>query len=258
VFGPIIAQQALLEFFKAEQEFGPVNPRAYYDRTGGQIPKGTPQGYESLMSRLPNVKNGFMLRNTLTQLFFLHAHAMQTQDPTNSRYIRANETFRRCFGQIPAFYYSQVLNPGQGKKKKVVNKVPMTQAIQQGMISAPMSSFEVVSRSDPLRLSKDKEGKDVQIGFSPEHFEGYYFQSIGALNYVSLRVAQTVNDASYAQAVAYISGEEGKQALIAEHELVKAVGAEWKDVLKPSRAAARSAAKKVKDAAKKQAALLGQ
>jgi hypothetical protein len=138
-YTPVFAGEALRYFFTAAPgNFGPLHPVQAVQ---------TQQAGEALMTSLPMVSQGYLLRNTSTMLFYIYAHAYvdpQTgqqglQATDNAQFARSDEVMMAAFGgQIPASFYAF---RGQDGKPA---KVPMSQAVAQGMVERPLNTYEVI------------------------------------------------------------------------------------------------------------------
>ena len=221
-YTPVYAGDALRTFFTAQPgNFGPLNP---------QNAAATGVAGAALMDSLPMVRQGYLLRNTSTMLFYIYAHANQLQDAANAQFARSDDVMTQAFGgQIPAAFYSY-----KGDDGKTV-KVPMAQAVASGAIGAPMNTYQVIQVSRP--------------DFNPARFNTYFYQNIAAANYYSK--AALGADANLAPAAQALLQADVRAAMLNEHNTVKAVSAEWHDLLEPARKAQRDARKKQQDAAKK-------
>jgi len=231
---PVYASQALLEFFTAAPgNFGPLHP-IQATQTG--------QPGAALMDSLQMVRQGYLLRNTATMLFFIYAHANQLQAEDNAQYSKADQVMMTAFGgQIPAAFYSYM-----GADGKVV-KVPMNQAVSQGLITAPVNTFQAITQLYPPG-TRNKKGEDV--GFRTDRFNTYYYQNIAAANYYSRTVLAAFPE--FAEVAVALRQNDVLQSMLDEHTLVKAVSDEWHQLLEPGRRAQRDARKKRQDAIKKQ------
>lgn len=253
-YTPVYAAPALLAYFtNGAAGFGDVNPQA----PGQPIQVADSNGVVrqvagSLMDNLGMVKQGYLLRNTSTMLFYIYAHAQRLQDPANAQFARSDPLMDQVFGgTIPAAYFSWKVDTGKSKDKKVrqangeqaLMKVPdyksekalMAQAVAQGTIPAALNTYEVIRRSYP--------------DFNSAHFNTYFYQNIAAANYFS-RTALAA-DPELAAVANALAQPDVRQAMLAEHELVKQVSAAWHAVLEPGRKVQRDARKKQADAAKK-------
>ena len=228
-YTPVYAGDALRSFFTAQPaNFGPVGPK---NAAATQNPGA------ALMDSLPMVAQGYLLRNTSTMLFYIYAHANNLQAADNAQFARSDQVMMDAFGgQIPAAFYSY-----KGADGKTA-KVSMAQAVQQGLINGAMNTYDVIRASYPT--------------FDPARFNTYYYQNIAAANYYSK--AALAADPALAPAAAALQRDDVRQAMLNEHNVVKAVSAEWHDLLEPGRKAQRDARKKQQDAAKKAAKAAGQ
>lgn len=232
VYTPVYAGDALQRFFNAAPgNFGPLDPAAAV-RTG--------VAGQGLMDQLPMAKQGYLLRNTSTMLFYIYAHAQQLQAADNAQFAKSDAVMTEAFGgQIPAAFYSYPI--GDDKAAKVT----MTEAVAQGLIPAPMNTYQVIAALHPPGV--DANGKEV--GFRPERFNTYFFQNIAAANYYS-RTALAA-DPALAPAAAGLQQADIRAAMLNEHNIVKNVSAQWHDLLEPGRKQVRDERKKVADANKR-------
>jgi hypothetical protein len=240
-YTPVYAAPALLAYFtNGAAGFGNVQP--------GNAASGL------LMESLQMVRQGYLLRNTSTMLFYIYAHAQGLQDAANAQYARSDDLMNQVFGgQIPAAYYSWKVETGKTKSAKVrqpdgsvvmvdvpavkSEKLAMDQAVAVGRAPAPLNTYDVIRSSYP--------------DFNPAHFNTYFYQNIAAANYYS-RAALAASGNADLQAVAQaLNMTEVRQAMLAEHQLVKQVSDSWHAVLEPGRKVQRDARKKQADAAKK-------
>lgn len=230
-YTPVYAGEALTTFFtRTPGNFGPLNPIEA---------QRTQQAGDSLMDQLVMAKQGYLLRNTITMLFYIYAHAQNIQDPANAQFARSDDVMTEAFGGIiPAAFYSQTA----GKKTL---KIPMAEAIQRGFIPAAMNTYQVVQANHP--------------DFNPARFNTYFFQNIAAANYYSR--AALAADPVFAEAAAALQLPDPipnplpalHQAMLNEHNLVKDVSTQWHDILEPDRKVARDARKRELDAQKRAA-----
>jgi hypothetical protein len=232
-YTPVYAGEALQRFFNAAPgNFGPLGPKAA---------AASGVAGAALMDSLQMVKQGYLLRNTSTMLFYVYAHANNLQARDNAQYASSDQVMMEAFGgQIPAAFYSY----RSGEK---VEKVAMNQAVGK-LIQAPMNTYQVIGALYPPG-TRNKKGEDV--GFRADRFNTYYFQNMAAANYYSKTALGA--DAALAPAAQALARDDVRQAMLNEHEVVKAVSAEWHDLLEPGRKVQRDARKKQQDAAKKAA-----
>jgi len=179
VFTPVYAAPALQAFFTTS----PANFGAEDPTVGGA----------ALMDKLPLVQQGFMLRNTSTMLFFIYARAQDLQDAENAQLFTSDALMNAVFDSpdpaLAAAFYSYAI-PGAFKTKEKkqkdaagnvvivkVNepklaKITMADAVANGMLDAPISTYEGIRRLYPE--------------FDPANlFKTYFFQNIAAANYYS-------------------------------------------------------------------------
>lgn len=229
-YTPVYAGDALRQFFTAApQNFGPLHPvQAVQAVQAGQ----TGQAVQALMDSLQMVSQGYLLRNTSTMLFYIYAHANQLQAQDNAQFARSDDVMMQAFGgNIPAAFYAF---RGQDGKPA---KIPMAQAIQQGLVQAPgLNTYQVIQLTRP--------------DFDPNRFNTYFYQNIAAANYYSK--AALAADQNLAPAAQALQQADVRAAMLAEHNIVKDVSAEWHQLLEPARKAQRDARKKQQDALKKQ------
>ena len=235
-YTPVYAGDALVEFFSRDpKRFGSVDV-AGGTNTGGNI-----------MDQLPLAKAGYLLRNTITMLFYIYAHNNNLQDPENAQIAKSDDYMTAAFGgNIAATFYSSRGSDGK------ISKIPMDQAVRDGLIDGPWNTYEVISDLYPAG-TRNKKGQDV--AFNKDRFNTYYYQNIAAANYYSktAMVEAVKNNVpeNIGTEAQYLADPANRQAMLREHTLVKAFSAEWHDVLEPDRKAKRDARKKVQDAQKR-------
>jgi hypothetical protein len=220
---PVQAGQALVDFLNNNPAgFGFLNPLQ--------------QGGPSLMEYLPNARQGTMLRNTATMLFFIYAHQNSLLDAQDSRFARSDQHMEKCFGgTVPASFYSY-----RGVDGKP-DKVPMEVAIQRGYITQPLNTFEVIG---PLYPEGTVDKRNNPKVFKPEKFNTCFFQNIAAANYYSRALLPKWGLQDAAEA---LSQPDLLAAMMQEHNIVKQASTEWHEFLAPERARkaeAKKAAKK--------------
>ncbi|CAH6421701.1 Hypothetical protein HVR_LOCUS1340 [uncultured virus] len=232
-YTPVYAGEALRDFFNAAPgNFGPLGPKQA---------AATQQAGQALMDSLQMVRQGYLLRNTSTMLFYIYAHTNTLQDVNNAQYARSDDVMMHAFGgQIAAAFYSY-----RGVDGKIA-KLSMAQAVAQGIIPNAMNTYQVIAAIYPPG-TRNQKGEDV--GFRPDRFNTYYYQNIAAANYYS-KAALTA-DPALADAATALARADVRQAMLNEHNIVKNVSAEWHDLLEPGRKITRDARKKAQDAAKK-------
>ena len=242
-FSPVQCLEALLYFFNtAPERFGPLAPRQAME---------TQQSGPSLMESLPLVKQGYALRNTITMLFYVYAHANDLQLEENRQLARSDHIMMEAFGgKIHAAYYSYKVkkpNPrGKVPPPTRIVKMPMDDAVATGKIPRRLNTYEVIAKSYPPGT---KDSKDRDIHFDPNRFYSFFYQNMAASNYNSKAILAA--DPSLAEIRDFLAREDVRAAMLDEHTIVKSVSAEWSDVLEPERKRQRDARKKASDAAKR-------
>jgi hypothetical protein len=242
-YTPVFAAEALREFFSRQggAGFGVLNPLGA---------DATAQG-GALMDQLALVKQGYLLRNTCTMLFYVYARQNQLQ-AENAQLTRSDDLMNAVFGNdIPAAFWSIDTLVGQTRDDagNLVNKynktkVRMEDAVAQGLISAPMNSYQVVETKFPFA---NGEGFDPQnkTGQNPSgNFNTYFYQNIASLNQFNRTALRA--DPALAATADFIDQAATRQAMLAEHDIVKQTSAQWTELLAPGRKVARDARAKAK------------
>ena len=238
-YTPVYASDALRAFFeRGAAGFGPLHP-LQAAQTG--------QAGDALMNSLQLARQGYLLRNTTTMLFYIYAHTNQLQAADNAQYARSDEIMNDAFASnIPAAFYSykvEVHPATENKKAKYKTyKIPMADAVSRGVIAGPQNTYQVISGSYPA--------------FDPARFNTYFYQNIAAANYYSKTALQA--DPRFVDQAATLARDDVRQGMLNEHQIVQAVSQEWKSLLEPGRKINRDARKKAQDAAKRAAKLAGQ
>jgi len=232
-YTPIYAGPVLRAFFENSNGFGPLDP-AQWKATGVMGVK--------LMDSLPYAKQGFMLRNTLTMLFFLYARTMDLQEAENAQFSHFDEVMRKVFTEMSASFYTA----------NGVAKIPMEEAVKKGLVTVPMTTQDVIRLKRPTfndektPIIKDApEGKQVYR----KAFQNYFFQLLASNNYYSK--ANLKEEAEYAPVLEALNKTEVTDQMIAEHNIVREVAMKWNEYLAPSRKINRDKKKKENDARKK-------
>lgn len=253
VFAPVYAGQALREFFvRGGVGFGSASPSL----AGGQ----------NLMDLLPNAKQGWLLRNTTTLLFFAYAHAQRLQNEDDGRYARSDAVMDAVFnGSIPAAAYPNIVGQEVGKDNQLKNKinaVPMSVAVAQGA-TQPLNTYQALQQAYPA--------------FNPASFQTYFFQNMAAYNYYTrnmLAVPGVIVDPVYSAAgisesasgpstqevastlASIQEGNPGEMgtAMLREHAIAMEASNGWRAINEPKQRQNRAERKREKDAAGRGAA----
>jgi hypothetical protein len=169
----------------------------------------------SLIKSLQLVKDGYVLHNTITLLFYIFTHANNLQKE-NAQFISSNAHMDKQFGgtTAAAFYKKKV-----GSKSV---KFLMADAVAQKLIKEPVNTYHVVKELFP-EGTKNKKGEDT--AFNPTHFNTYYWQNIASLNYYSQE--ELGNNESMQKFLDYIQEDNVRGAMLNDHIIIKAVNREW-------------------------------
>ena len=181
---PVRAGEALRYFFSvAPERFGPLDPA----RNLQQL----------LMDSLPLARQGYLLWGSAINLLRIYANANQLIRRERPYTIRSDELMNTAFnGNIPAAFY---MYRDQNNARR---KVPMEDAVEQGLIAGPMNTYQVISDLYPVgRLNA--RGQDM--GFNPQEFISYYVSNIVSAN--TSRADDIINDRRYVDILAQILNE---------------------------------------------------
>ena len=236
-YTPIYAGAVLRAFFESDSVshfgFGPLEPKTW---------KETGVMGQKLMDSLPYARQGFMLRNTLTMLFFLYIRTMNLQEPENGQFSHFDDLMKKIFTEMEAAFYTV----------KGVPKMPMAEAQNKGLIKAPLSTQEVIRlqrpefNGDRTPLIKDApEEKQIYR----KAFQNYYLQLLGANNYYSK--ANLKENPEHSEILDALNNKDYTDQMIVEHNIVRETAIKWNQYLAPSRKANRDKKKKENDAKKK-------
>jgi len=223
-YAPIYTGPVLQAFFEASNGFGPLDPISWK--------KNSVMG-PLLMDTLPYVKQGYMLRNTLTILFFLYVRTMDLQEPENSQYSHYDNVMEKIFTEMNAEFYTT----------DGVLKIPMVDAVAKGLIKAPLSTQDVIRLKRPefndkrTAIIRDAP-EDKQI--YREAFPNYFFQLLASRNYFSKEDLKE-ND-NYFKILETL--EKVTNQMILEHNIVKETSLKWNEYLEPFRKANRDKKRK--------------
>jgi hypothetical protein len=262
-YAPIYVAEAFRNFFnRAPERFGYVQVNN--------------QASGLLMDQLALVKQGFLLKNTATLLFFIYAKSNNLHDQVNARFIQSDDLMDESFGAaIPAAFmatvdrtyspdldkegHQKLTKAGQPKIKvnKKTTSTPMNEAITwkdeagQPVLpgGSPLSTYGVIENN----YAPDQEG-----GFNRAKFASHFFQNILAPNCFSLKTALEAEARGDLPADGQISAsliDQGyKQNMLNEYYTVKRNSEEWRILLEPARKLRREQTKKAAGVGKKKPA----
>lgn len=204
LYSPVYLGDVLKYFVNTKPEnFGSLKPI-------DAITTGNPGA--ALMDSLPLLKQGYCLRNSITQLFSVYIYVNELQDPQEPQFVFSDQLMRTSFdSQIPALFY--ISNNDQGQ----ILKMFMMEAVRQKVISGPMTTYDVIRKNYP--------------DFYSNKFESFYFQIVSSLNYYTLQNLNT--DPTLKHVLEYLVDANTKISMIQEHELIKNALDGWKLVLNP-------------------------
>lgn len=211
VYSPVYAGPALLKFFSKTASFGPLDPN--HPATTGL-----------LMDSLVGVQGGYLMRNTINMLFWIHAYVTGSIDPNDGSWSTGGPDFQEAFNDpnTPAVYFTEK-SKKSGKKVKWV-KYLMNDALERGKITRPLTTFEVLDMTHGT-TQYDKSGED--ISFNPGRFKAFYFNSIAGLNYYSGDFLEAVPEQAE-----ILNAAETRAGMLNEHNLVKEVSKRWSEYRK--------------------------
>lgn len=189
---------------------------------------GDPSGFAgptgpSVLDEMPLAKQGYMLRNTMTMLFFLYVHKRGLQDSTNGQIIIPNAHMNNVFGGSTPSSFNRTLIQSSVKYDKSGNPLMKGRAYDK-VAFAPgqeLNTYELTEANDPR--------------FNRNRFPAYYFQTLSTPNFFSQKELGT-------EALDFIKSVSDQ--LISEHEHAKAASEAWNAQIKPIQAAKRASKKK--------------
>ena len=241
---PMYAGSALLEFL-SKGDFGPVNVKEW---KAGAKP-------DSLMSHLNLASQGYLTRNTLTQLFYVYIWMHNLQEEENGQYLHYDKHMTKCFSQLPATFYRKE----SAKGGKVAEKVLMDEAIKDGLCDHPLTTTEAIRVTHPnfytdktpivavpKKLNEENAieyGKRFQV--NKVSFANSFLQVISSHNVYQLNFMKE-NPEMLAAQYEFITQEDTIEALAAERELVGTVADAWRTYRAEHKNVAHDEVKKAK------------
>jgi len=222
-FSPVYAGEALRAFFNNNPGgFGPANP---------EEAARTQEAGEALMDKLPLIKEGLALRNSITILYYLYVRANGLQMEDNASFTKVDDHWRQCFGgNIPATFFLLPSEEDGSKPPKIL----MTQAVKDKLTPKPLNTFDAMRRVLP--------------DFNPEEFNACFFQNIAAANYIPR--GQLDKDPKMKSIADRLADPAVRAAMLEEHNIIKAANEDWKRLVEPARKQKREANKLKNKAAK--------
>ena len=213
-YTPVYAGTVLTKFFESHAGFGPLNP-IIWKTTGVMGPL--------IMDKLPYAKQGYVLRNTLSMLFFLYTRTMDLHEPENSGFVHFDDVMKKVFTEMDASFYT-----AEG-----VPKINMIEAIDKGLITTPLSTQDVIRLKRPDFNREINIIKDALPGqqIYREAFPIYFIQQLASNNYYSKENLKE-NDQGAAILEAF-DQKEVTDSMILEHNIVKETIEKWNEYLIP-------------------------
>lgn len=205
-YAPVYASEALRFFInKAQRNFGSVIDPS----TGKSV---------DLMSLLPRVREGYMLHNTVTILFYIYIWAQKLQDEKNRQFITPDAHWEQAFGKNISAAFFTMDHPETGKKVKYL----MSEAVGDGIITSPMNTYKVLEIN--YKPKKDKEEK--YPGFSKSHFNTYMLKPTSSLNFYT---KSTKHPDELERQIQLLEDLEIRREMLKEHDIVKRTSKLWKE-----------------------------
>ena len=217
----------------------------YFLRNGGNgfgylNPLSADANAPLLADYIAYAKQGYIMKNALTSLFYTYVKESNLSDASNRSMITPDQVMVNAFSSLPAAIYKQVVvkgNPTDKKSKDVFRKYTMSAAVANGLVASPISTFDSVRLTDPQ--------------FNPAQVKSMAFQKFVSLNFMSL--ADLREFASTGQNVYTLDAEgqpievgaqdiinnlenvDYRNNLLTEHAYVKQAAEERKERDKPER-----------------------
>lgn len=161
------------------------------------------------MDGLAVAHQGYYLRMTATLLFSIYLAVNKLHVGRTT--FRPDEKIMEAFGgTIPAGYYMT-----RDANRRLV-KIPMEQAVEQGIIPAPFNTFQVIQQL--------QQGGGLQFDINAINFA--FVQNIIALNSYGLDYLRS--DPTYAQVAEGLRRQDIVDAMIDDY--YKRVYREWKNI----------------------------
>lgn len=215
IYSPVVTGEALKEFFQNVEGFGLLDPTS-----------STLSNNKYLMDELPFARKGYVLRNTITMLFYIYMHNNNLQDPLNSQYGKFDQHLERCFGESSSF--AAVFNVSKDANENTTKELMKVASLKPNF--TPKNTFEVI--------------KSVHSDFDTKKFKMYFFQNISALNYYPKSYIESISSSNcedfikayseeerkaFQQVLDFLSKKEVLDKLLEEHNIVKQTSKLWKE-----------------------------
>lgn len=195
VYSPVYAGSALQSFINTAN-FGTLDP---VTETG-----------PLLIGSLPLAKSGYLMKDTITMLFYLHSYVEDLLIRHKPQCTRSSKTMTNAFGgKIPAEFFRCSVFDGDQQIAATSVRFRMRDSTAQ-----KMNTYQVIKSQSP--------------GFDADCFKTYFFQNIAFLNLYT--VPDLVRDSNLAETVIRLEDPAIQAEMLAEHELVKDVCKVWQQI----------------------------
>jgi hypothetical protein len=245
---PLYSAPALLKFL-SEGDFGPVNVEEWKEGA-----KSDP-----LMNHLRLAKQGYLTKNTLTQLFYIYLWKHNLQEEENGQFVHFDQHMNKCFVEMPAEFY----RIKSAKNEKLAEKILMTDAVERGLITKPLNTVEAVrithpdfyKDNTPIILVPKSYSESNKAEFNnrfqvyKKAFANFHLQIIAACNVYPLNYLKT--DPDFKDHYAYITNPDTIAEIDAERQFVKEVADRWRKVRSEDKKGSQDSVKKAKAEFKK-------
>lgn len=212
-YAPVYMGDPLRKLFADAKAFGRLDP---------SNPKSP-----NLLDSLPQAKNGFLMRTTLSSLMFIYGFANSLNTTDKQNIITPNKAMNDAFGKTPATFYKF---PKTNKLKKIL----LTEAAKQKLVDGKSSSYALVAIDNPGTATGAK-GQTLPA-FTPDQFHTYFYQNLASLNYFTdgdlSRAFESTGDAKWSGLQAKLNDPKIREAILNEYNLVKETSRRWKELRK--------------------------
>lgn len=207
-YAPIYLGNSLCQFFTNTDKFGSIDP----------IDSITNMFSAKLLDFLPCVKAGFLLRNSITLLFYIYMKNNNLQEKENSQYSHFDDFMNKIFVEMYSEFYTD-LNYG---------KMLMIEAIERGIIEHPLSTQDVIRLKRP---EFNQDDTSIKIKASNDliyrkSFKNYYTQLLASNNFYSKGDLIRLNKI---EILKILDNESIQKQMIEEYNIIIEVLQKWKN-----------------------------
>jgi hypothetical protein len=207
-YAPIYLGNSLCQFFMNTDKFGSIDP----------IDSITNMFSAKLLDFLPCVKAGFLLRNSITLLFYIYMKNNDLQEKENKQYSHFDDFMNKIFVEMDSEFY---INDNH-------NKMLMSEAIEQGIIEYPLSTQDVIRLKRP---EFNQDNTPIKIKTSDDliyrkSFKNYYFQLLASNNFYSKNDLIRLNKID---CLDILNDETIQKQMIEEYNIIVEVLGKWKN-----------------------------